>query len=232
MTVRHRTQVVAEELQRLAHEPSARPASTNDLKGSPQRTGKAYRPAVVAKSKVGRQPLTMKAARRDQRFSKASREGWIAAAIGAALVAVTISLWASGVFRVRTPDGMLRVEVNEPHPDVYVDGTKMTVTWDKGGKKAEIRVKPGTRKVEVKKDGFTAVGEEVELEDGGRRVFTAKSTELRRRQPSPADKDCNDTPSGCGTPRPASRQDFSRRTGGCRRRRSEQGTGKPRRRAR
>ncbi len=87
---------------------------------------------------------------------------------------VCLGLWAGGVFRVRTPDGVLLVEVNEPNPDVFVDGSQVTVTWANGGKKAEIRVKPGTHKVEVSKDGFTMVGEDVEVKDGDRRVFAAR----------------------------------------------------------
>ena len=60
-----------------------------------------------------------------------------------------------------------------PNPDLYVDGQKVTVVWQNGGKKAEVGVKPGTRKVELKKDGFSAYGEEVTLEDHGRTVLVA-----------------------------------------------------------
>jgi hypothetical protein len=83
-------------------------------------------------------------------------------------------MWAGGVFKVKTKDGTLVVEVNEPGAEVYVDGERVTVTWGEGGKKAEVRVRPGTRKVEVKKAGFIARGEEVELEAGGRRVLMAR----------------------------------------------------------
>ncbi len=97
---------------------------------------------------------------------------------GAAVVVLAlaglIGLWAAGVFRVKTADGVLVVHVNEPNADVYVDGDRMTVSWAEGGKNAVIRVRPGTRKVEVKKDGFTAFGEEVTLEDGGNLVVTAR----------------------------------------------------------
>jgi WD40 repeat protein len=103
-----------------------------------------------------------------------SRRWWPAAGIAAALAAVLIGLWAGGVIRLRSPDGILVVEVNEPNPDVFVDGDRMTVAWDKGGKKATIRIKPGTRKVEVKKEGFTVHGEEVEVKDGERHIFTAR----------------------------------------------------------
>jgi hypothetical protein len=94
---------------------------------------------------------------------------------GVALVLALAILSAAGVFRLKTADGtILIVEVNEPNPDVFVDGEKVTVTWDAGGKKAEVRVKPGTRKVEVTKDGFTAYGEEVDIKDGTRRILTAR----------------------------------------------------------
>ncbi len=99
--------------------------------------------------------------------------------IGAGLVAGVLLtgllvLWAGGVFKLRTQDGILVVEVTEPNPDVFVDGDKITVTWENGGKKAEVRLKPGTHKVEIKKDEFRAYGEEVELASGGRRILTAR----------------------------------------------------------
>jgi hypothetical protein len=81
---------------------------------------------------------------------------------------------ARGVIRVKTPEGTLVVQVNVPNPDLYVDGERIAVSWDKGGKKAEIRVQPGTRELRVTKDGFTAFGEKVELSDGQRRVLEAR----------------------------------------------------------
>jgi serine/threonine protein kinase len=85
-----------------------------------------------------------------------------------------LGLWASGVFRVKTPEGTLVVKVNVSNPDVYVDGGKVTVRWDKGGKKAEIRVPPGTREVKVTKDGFSAFGKQVTLSEGESQVLTAQ----------------------------------------------------------
>jgi formylglycine-generating enzyme required for sulfatase activity len=118
-------------------------------------------------------PVPLKTAP-SQPTAATSRRKWLVLhAARLLLIASAVALWAGGVFRVKTPEGILVVEVNEPEPDVYFDGDRMTVTWGKDGKTAEIRLKPGTRKVEVKKDGFTAVGEEVELQDGKRRVLTA-----------------------------------------------------------
>src|SRR5438270_13166155 len=96
-----------------------------------------------------------------------------ASAAGVLLLGL-LGLWAGGVIRLKTPEGTLVVKVNVANPDVYVDGRKITVRWDKGGKKAEIRVPAGTRAVEVTKDGFSAVGKQVALSDGGTRVLEAK----------------------------------------------------------
>ncbi len=83
-------------------------------------------------------------------------------------------LYSAGVFRVNTKDGVYEVEVNEPNADVYVDNERTTVTWSNGGKQAEVRLKPGTHKVEVKKDGLTVSGEEVAVEEEGKISITAR----------------------------------------------------------
>jgi serine/threonine protein kinase len=116
-----------------------------------------------------------------------SKRKWlIGGGIAAAMLLIgLVGLWASGVIRVKTPEGTLVVEVDVPNPDVYVDGGKMTVRWDEGGKKAEIRVQPGTREVTVTKDGFTAYGERVELSDGQRRLLRARLEQQPRVEPGP-----------------------------------------------
>jgi serine/threonine protein kinase/formylglycine-generating enzyme required for sulfatase activity len=107
--------------------------------------------------------------------------GGIATAV---LLLGLLGLWA-GVFRVKTPEGTLVVKVNVPNADVYVDGQKMTVSWDQGGKKAEIRVQPGTREVSVTKDGFTVFGKRVELSDGERFTLEARLESTERIEPNP-----------------------------------------------
>jgi formylglycine-generating enzyme required for sulfatase activity/predicted Ser/Thr protein kinase len=103
----------------------------------------------------------------------AARRPYLAVAVG--LVALALAGLLAVVFiKVKTPEGVLIVQVNEPGAEIYVDGTRVNVAWDSSGKKAEVRVKPGTRKVEVKKDGVTVRGEEVTVEEGGRQVFAAK----------------------------------------------------------
>ena len=98
----------------------------------------------------------------------------VAGATACLLLAGLAALWASGVFKVKTADGILVVQVNEPNAEVFVDGDRMTVSWNDGGTKAEIHVKPGTRKVEVKKDGFGVDGTDLTFRDGDRVVFTAR----------------------------------------------------------
>jgi hypothetical protein len=95
------------------------------------------------------------------------------------LAAVLLAgLAAAGILlKVKTKDGTLVVEVNEPNPDVHVVGEKVSV----GG--AEIRASPGNQ-VEEKKGGLTARGEEVTPEDAGRRVLSARVEQSA--QPPPA----------------------------------------------
>jgi serine/threonine protein kinase len=114
--------------------------------------------------------------RRMRRSSRsAAKQRWVIASIAAAglLMLGLFALWAGGVFKVKTKEGILVVETNEPNPEVYVDGEQVTVSWKDAGTKAEIRVKPGTHKVEVKKDGLKAYGEQVTLEVGGRQLLSA-----------------------------------------------------------
>jgi serine/threonine protein kinase len=108
--------------------------------------------------------------------------GGIAAGV---LLLGLLGLWAGVVFRMKTPEGTLVIDVNVPNPDVYVDGGKVTVGWDQGGKKAEIRVPPGTHEVKVTKDGFAAFGKEVTLSEGKSRVLTARLEQRPRGGPGP-----------------------------------------------
>jgi hypothetical protein len=118
----------------------------------------------------------------------ASRKKWLigtGVAVGVLLICL-LGLWAGGVFiKVKTTEGILVVEVNEPGAEVFVEGKKVVVTWGQGGKKAEVQAKPGA-KVEVKKDGFTVQGEEVTVEDGKRTLkvrLVKSSSGTRERDP-------------------------------------------------
>lgn len=119
---------------------------------------------------------------------RGARRWWVVAAAAALLLIGLVGLWAGGVFRQKTKEGVLVVEVNEPDFEVYVDGDRVKVTWENGGKTAVIRHEPGTRKVEVKKDGVTVRGEEVELHDGKRLVVRVRIPphEPKEKEPPPA----------------------------------------------
>jgi hypothetical protein len=107
-----------------------------------------------------------------------SRRWLFGAGLAGLLLAALIGLWAGGVLGWHTPEGILVLDVNEPNPEVYVDGDQTTVTWAEGGKTAEIRLQPGTRKVEVKKAGFAVFSQDVELTDGQQHVLRARLVAL------------------------------------------------------
>jgi hypothetical protein len=101
---------------------------------------------------------------RGARAKRRKRPGVLVLATVGALM-----LLAGIIVKVTTSDGStLVVEVNEPNPDVFVNGDRIAVKWDGGGKRAEISRVPDSAKVDVKKDGFTVSGEKVEVKDGKR----------------------------------------------------------------
>jgi anti-sigma factor RsiW len=120
-----------------------------------------------------RKPGAARPRRRPKRAGRRQVPAWFWLLSTGLGVALMIGLVAAVVIRMKTRDGVLVVEVNEPNADVFIDGNRVTVTWSDGGKKAEVRIRPGTHKVEVKKDGLTAYGEEVTLEAGGKKPIRA-----------------------------------------------------------
>jgi hypothetical protein len=174
----------------LAKEPTGRPASAQAVADALQRiveqvSRQVMRPAPAAESKERTEAMgDARSVRRRKepevvtarlvRRRNAKKPWLIGVGVGAGVLLLgLLVLWASGVFRVKTKDGILVVQVNEPNAEVFVDGEKVKVTWGDGGKTAEIHVKPGTRKVRIEKDGFAAYGKDVTLEDGGRQVIEA-----------------------------------------------------------
>ncbi len=112
-----------------------------------------------------------------------------------ALLAGAVWMWKAGMFEaapsegapvveVKTPnapllpekpeDGFLAIAVNEPNPDVTVDGEKVAAAWSEGGKKTTLRVRPGRRRVEVRKASFRPDSKEVLVTRGATEVFTAE----------------------------------------------------------
>ncbi len=108
-----------------------------------------------------------------------------------------IGLWAAGVFKVKTKDGVIVLENLPDDAEVTVDGETATlITGD--GKTFSISIPAGKKqRLQVKKEGFTTFGEEVEIEAGGRRslivrlepqVASAKSAEQPRAAKTPTDE--------------------------------------------
>jgi formylglycine-generating enzyme required for sulfatase activity len=152
-----------------------------------------YATQVEGRATVARAGRKAGAGRARPSGAKGSRRWLLLAGAALLLLAGAVGLWAGGVFRLRTPEGILVVEVNEKNPDVYVDGERMAVTWGEGGRTAVIRLRPGTHKVEVKKGGFTAFGEEVELREGDHRILTAR---LVSQAPPPGKVPAGEPPKG------------------------------------
>jgi Tfp pilus assembly protein PilF/tRNA A-37 threonylcarbamoyl transferase component Bud32 len=110
------------------------------------------------------------APRKKSKLARALLAGVVAAVLVLGLGAL---LFGVIVVKLPTKDGVLVVEVNEPNAELYVDGAIVTGDWSNGGKRAEVRVKPGARKLEVKKDGFIVAGKDLTFREGDRQVFTA-----------------------------------------------------------
>jgi serine/threonine protein kinase/formylglycine-generating enzyme required for sulfatase activity/WD40 repeat protein len=138
----------------------------------PDSTG-AYEPSI-AFSEMKTEPDTTPGSKPSRRWL------WPALGIGTALAALLIAT-AMGAFtvKVKTKDGTVIELADLPEDaEVLVDGEVVTVEWDKGKQKAEVRVKPGTRTVEVRKDGFRVTGEEITLAEGDRKPFTVRLEKL------------------------------------------------------
>jgi serine/threonine protein kinase len=101
-----------------------------------------------------------------------SRKRWPAVALG--LVLLVVGAAAVGSLFIQTKDGTIELTELDPEAAVYVDGNKVTVKWADGKQVAEIRAKPGTRKIEVKQGDITVLGETVEVESNGRKVLSAR----------------------------------------------------------
>ncbi len=147
---------------RAGDPPPLRPADPNPM----QTLLKMVTDAVPARRIIGNRPETHAVLG----IMAGPRVGVVACA----LIAGVLVALAAGVFiKIKTPEGILIIEVNEPGAEVFVDGDKATVKWDRDGNRAEVRVKPGERLVEVRKDGFEISAERLTFKDAGREVFEA-----------------------------------------------------------
>lgn len=83
---------------------------------------------------------------------------------------------AGVIYSVRTKDGTLIVEVDQPDATVQVLDTEGRIEIRQNGTtgKISIGVDPGKHKIKVEKDGFVAFGQDFELESGGNVSIRAK----------------------------------------------------------
>jgi serine/threonine protein kinase/WD40 repeat protein len=112
----------------------------------------------------------------------ASRKKWL---IGGGLAAGVLlfslfGVWASGVLKVKTEDGVIVLEDLPADADVLVDGSKVSIRWGRNGKRSLISVRPGKHKIVAVKDGTTVVGEEVEIASGGSKAIRARLEPLAK----------------------------------------------------
>jgi formylglycine-generating enzyme required for sulfatase activity len=110
---------------------------------------------------------------------------------------------------IKTREGDLVIDCDVPEPAVYVNDKEVTITWDQGGKKATIRVKPND-KVEVKKDGLVVKGEDVTVEEDGRRVLRAR---FNRNQTADRSNDNKSDPKESGPGAPAKSTETAKPSG-------------------
>ena len=82
------------------------------------------------------------------------------------LVLGLVGLWSAGVFKIKTPDGMIVLEDVPADAEVFVDGDKVAIKLAGDGKPIEIQVAPGKHKLQVKKADFIAFTREIELASG------------------------------------------------------------------
>jgi tetratricopeptide (TPR) repeat protein/tRNA A-37 threonylcarbamoyl transferase component Bud32 len=150
--------------------PPARAASTGTVVGSDTNKGEkvgqeaSRRPA---KGTAAAHALRKSVDREQEAVGPA--QWWKRPGVLAIAAVGTLVLLAGIIVAVTTSDGStLVVEVNEPNPEILVNGEKITVTWKGGGMRAEISRVSDRAEVTVRKDGFEVIGRKPEVKDGKR----------------------------------------------------------------
>ena len=98
---------------------------------------------------------------------------WPVAVIGLVVFGLSAA-WLGGVFKVKTPKGVIVLENLPKDAEIFVDGHKISLSWPGIGKPVEIRAVPGQRKVEVKKDGFSTFAKELNVKADGAEEVTVR----------------------------------------------------------
>ena len=99
--------------------------------------------------------------------------------LGAAFVGV--AMLAVIIVSLKTNEGTLIVEVDQPDAMVRVDDKQAVHVTQKDGKwTVSISVDPGKHRLKVEKDGFKVFGKELEITSGGWTPITAKLVPLEK----------------------------------------------------
>jgi formylglycine-generating enzyme required for sulfatase activity/DNA-binding beta-propeller fold protein YncE len=113
---------------------------------------------------------------------------WLPWVLSSSAVAVLIvgllAAWMGGLFKVKTPDGVIVLENVPKDAEILVDGDKVNVTWPGLGKPLEIRAVPEQHKVEVKKEGFKTFGKVVTIKTDESVEVTVRLEPLESRKVS------------------------------------------------
>ncbi|MDR3633011.1 MAG: protein kinase [Isosphaeraceae bacterium] len=83
--------------------------------------------------------------------------------------AIGVTHFVSTVLRIKTPDGMLVINVEEPGVEVEVDGERVILT---GLGEQAITLDPGPHRLLAKKDGVRIRDEPIEISRGKKRLVT------------------------------------------------------------
>jgi len=129
----------------------------------------------VAESRMVKEPLqslaemlnrprpTQLASRKARKQPKSKRSVLIGSTVAIASLFFMGTLWLNGIFHFKTPEGTIVIEKMPEDAEVFVDGKKFEVKWNKGKDVAEVSVVPGKRDVRVESKGVTVLGETVEI---------------------------------------------------------------------
>ena len=107
------------------------------------------------------------------------------------------------VLRLKTPEGTLVVETDDPNVGIKLDGSELVVT---GAGVKELRLSVGKHNVQALKDGKVLRDELVTISRGGRTVLTVRrEADIRGRRRSTAGAVVPPAGAGCASRTPAKR---------------------------
>jgi serine/threonine protein kinase/formylglycine-generating enzyme required for sulfatase activity len=101
-----------------------------------------------------------------------------------------VLILAGVILNLKTKEGMLVVEVNEPDVEVQVLSEEGKIELTRKGEKSPITISvvPGEHRLKVTKDGFTVFAENFEIESGGTKPIKARLVPLADRAIAAASK--------------------------------------------